>query len=74
MTMNRSLWICLLITRVASSWGLLRGADSASTKAKPQADSEGYAFAASHDEIVERAKKEGKLAVIRSLGPQTFKT
>ena len=74
MIMNRSVWVCLVITLNCLVMGSAFGADSASTKGKQQADSEGYAFAASHDEIVERAKKEGKLAVIRSLGPQTFKS
>ena len=73
MTMNRRAGICLILTMCFLSTRPALGADSASTQAKQKAEAEGYVFAASHDEIVDRAKKEGKLAVIRSLGAQTFK-
>jgi hypothetical protein len=50
------------------------GAESAVQKAKQSAEGEGYLNLGSHDEIVERAKKEGgKLRIIRSLSAETFK-
>src|SRR5262245_888371 len=42
-------------------------------KAKKEAEAVGYTFIASHDEIVARAKKEGKLRVNSGLEPQNFK-
>ena len=37
-------------------------------KAKQEAEAKGYLFAASHDEIVANAKKEGKLRVLGVFG------
>jgi iron(III) transport system substrate-binding protein len=42
-------------------------------KAKQEADAKGFTFAASQEEIVANAKKEGKLRVMGSLGAQTLK-
>ena len=42
-------------------------------KAKQEAEAKGFIFAASQDEIVAHAKKEGKLRVMGSLGAQTLK-
>jgi hypothetical protein len=42
-------------------------------KAKQDAESKGYTFESSHDDIVGRAKKEGKLRVLSGLNPETFK-
>jgi ABC-type Fe3+ transport system substrate-binding protein len=42
-------------------------------KAKQAADAKGYAFIASHNEVLAGAKKEGKLRVQSSLDPNTFK-
>jgi ABC-type Fe3+ transport system substrate-binding protein len=42
-------------------------------KAKKEAEAKGYLFAASHDEIVNRAKQEGKLRVIVSLDARILK-
>jgi ABC-type Fe3+ transport system substrate-binding protein len=42
-------------------------------KAKQEAEAKGYIFLANHDEIVERAKKEGKLRVLSSQQPVTIK-
>lgn len=47
------------------------GADPSAVRAKQKAESEGYVFITSHDEIVEKAKREGKLAVIRGLQSET---
>jgi iron(III) transport system substrate-binding protein len=43
-------------------------------KAKQDAETKGYAFSATHDEIVIGAKKEGKLRVLGSFSPLTYKT
>lgn len=42
-------------------------------KAKQEAEAKGFIFAASPEEIVAQAKKEGKLRVMVSLGAQTLK-
>lgn len=42
-------------------------------KAKQGAEARGYLFEASHEQIVAKAKKEGKLRVISSLDPETYK-
>jgi len=42
-------------------------------KAKQEADAQGYIFPTSHDEIMAGARKEGKLRVLPSLDPTTYK-
>lgn len=42
-------------------------------KAKKEAEAKGFIFETSHDEIVARAKKEGKLRVLSTLDPSSFK-
>ena len=46
---------------------------SALQKAKQEAEAKGYTFFTSHDEIVARAKKEGRLRVIAEMEPPTIK-
>src|SRR5262245_52398066 len=41
-------------------------------KAKQEAEAKGYLFEASHEEILAKAKKEGKLQVLNSLNPDIF--
>src|SRR4026207_215525 len=58
--------------------GLLlpRGANAATPsllKARQAAQANGFVFEASHDEILAKAKKEGKLRVISSLDKETYK-
>jgi hypothetical protein len=48
-------------------------ASPAVLKAKQSAEAQGFMFETSHDEIVAKAKKEGKLRVITSLDPETYK-
>ena len=48
-------------------------ANPAIPKAKQEAEAKGYIFAASHEEILTNAKKEGKLRVMGSLDAQTLK-
>jgi ABC-type Fe3+ transport system substrate-binding protein len=45
----------------------------ASLKAQKEAESKGYLFVASHDEIISRAKKEGRLSIIVSLSDDVLK-
>jgi len=42
-------------------------AAAAATKAKPEAETKGYTFELSHDDIVSKAKREGRLRVMSSL-------
>ena len=65
--------IYLILITCSLAVGHALGADSSATKAKQKAESEDYVFIGSHDEIVEKAKKEEKLGVIRLLGPDSFK-
>jgi ABC-type Fe3+ transport system substrate-binding protein len=60
-------WVAASTVRAAAapSAGLL--------KAKQEAEAKGYVFVASHQEIVERAKKEGKLRVFSSQEPAAIK-
>jgi iron(III) transport system substrate-binding protein len=58
----------LLISLAILNTSVLAAEPSAALlKAKKEAEAKGYLFAASHDEIVSRAKQEGKLRVIVSL-------
>jgi iron(III) transport system substrate-binding protein len=43
-------------------------------KAKQQADAKGYTFIPNHDEIVAKAKKEGKVRVIAAMQPSDIRT
>lgn len=49
------------------------GASPAVLKAKKDAEAKGYIFEISHDEIVAKAKKEGKLRVVSTLEPAVIK-
>ena len=70
--MNRWARICFILTVCVLPLEAALGAESAAIKAKQKAEAEGYVFVTNHDEIVEKAKKEGKLRVIRSLSSETF--
>ncbi len=48
-------------------------AASAATKAKQEAEIKGYAFELSHDDIVSKAKREGRLRVMSSLEGEMLK-
>jgi iron(III) transport system substrate-binding protein len=60
-----------------SCWAFLTsavfGADATLVSAKKAAESKGYIFETSHDEIVAKAKKEGKLRVLVALDPRAIK-
>jgi len=63
------LLVALLLFNFGLSAANLYAADPtpAQFKAKKEADAKGFLFAASHDEIVSKAKKEGRLHVVVSL-------
>jgi ABC-type Fe3+ transport system substrate-binding protein len=60
------LWLISSLVFAASSSPVL-------SKAKQEAEAKGFIFETSHDEIVANAKKEGKLRVMSSLDPGSFK-
>ena len=63
-----------LLYFVLSSWWLVTGAASSSPallKAKQEAEARGYLFETSRDDIVAKAKNEGKLRVLASSAPET---
>jgi len=60
-----SFCLCNMVSAASSS--------SALQKAKQEAEAKGYTFFTSHDEIVARAKKEGRLRVIAEMEPPTIK-
>src|SRR5918992_2801023 len=73
-----SLRIALLLAALLNNSWFDRAAHSqtpgpALFKAKQEAEAKGYIFLTNHDEIVERAKKEGKLRVLSSQQPVTIK-
>ena len=61
------LFLGLLVSRSAIA------ATPALLKAKQGAEARGFLFESGHEQIVAKAKKEGKLRVISSLDPETYK-
>jgi len=66
-TADRLITLLLIIFGIADTSIFATELSPALLKAKKEAEGKAYLFAASHDEIVNRAKKEGKLRVIVSL-------
>ena len=64
---DRLFVLLLIIFGIANTSIFAAELSPALLKAKKDAEAKGYLFAASHDEIVSRAKQEGKLRVIVSL-------
>ena len=60
--------LCLPSTR-----GLAAEANPALLRAKKDADAKGYTFITNHDEIVNKAKQEGRLRVLAEMEPPTIK-
>ncbi len=61
-------WVIILIgLAILNTPAFAAEPGAALLKAKKEAETKGYLFAASHDEIVSRAKQEGKVRVIVSL-------
>ena len=71
-----SRYVCLVL--IAACWllpsqALAAAAGAPPPKAKQDAVAKGYIFETSRDEIVAKAKSEGKLRALSSLEPQTIK-
>jgi Bacterial extracellular solute-binding protein len=77
MTQSRYLWVAAFF--IVGSWVETSGVHGATVpgasllKAKQEAEAKGYVFVTTHQEIVERAKKEGKLRVFSSQEPPAIK-
>lgn len=66
--------ILLLLGFSAPGFGLFAAtSDSMLSQVKPKAEGQGYILLSSHDEIVARAKKEGKLRALSLVGQQSYK-
>jgi len=68
----------LILFLVVASWLSSTSAFAAQSSptllnAKKDADAKGYTFITSHDEIVNKAKQEGKLRVLAEMEPTTIK-
>lgn len=70
-----SVFLCsLLVSCFVSLHTLFAAApEAAATNAKKNPGSQGYTFFASHDEVVAKAKKEGKLRALSLIGRQSYK-
>jgi iron(III) transport system substrate-binding protein len=72
----RYLWLAAFFLGSWVGTSTVQGAAAPSApllKAKQEAEAKGYVFVTSHEEIVERAKKEGKLTVLSSQEPAAIK-
>jgi iron(III) transport system substrate-binding protein len=65
--------ILMLLVPAAGVASFAATTSPALLKAKTDSETRGYIFAASHSEIVERARAEGKLRALSSLSPNAFK-
>ena len=63
----------VLILSIMPGTGHAAAAASTTAKAKQEAETKGYAFELSHDDIVSKAKREGKLRVMTSLETEKLK-
>src|SRR5215813_13173159 len=62
-------WACWLVAPITGA----APAAPAAIKVKQEAEARGYAFESSHDDIVARAKKEGRVRVLSSLEGEMLK-
>ena len=73
----KSLGIVKLLLIVAILLGgsrdLAAAASASLAKAKQEAEAKGYVFLSSHEEILSRAKKEGRIRVLSSQDPEAIK-
>ncbi|HKE32298.1 MAG TPA: extracellular solute-binding protein [Candidatus Angelobacter sp.] len=68
-----SIFFSSLFCGIADSALLAAASDPAAIRVKKEAEGKGYIFAATHEEIVSQAKKEGKLRVICSLSAEVLR-
>ncbi len=76
MRVNRFKLLTLSVVLVSCLFGTFAFAASLSPalqKAKQEAEAKGFVFLTSHDEIVNMAKKEGKMNAVASLQPETVR-
>ena len=69
----KALLLLILAGLWVSSYAAAATPSPALLKAKKDAEAKGFLFETSRDEIVAKAKKEGKIRVLSSLDPETFK-
>src|SRR5215510_2322098 len=62
-----------LVGFVIASASFAASTDPVLLKARQEADTKGYLFIANRDEIVAKAKQEGKLRVLTGMEPPTLK-
>src|SRR5262245_3842446 len=65
--------MCVFALSASSSVVFAAAADSALLKAKSEAEAKGYIFETNRDEIVAKAKKEGRMRGLSSLESDTIK-
>ena len=70
---NAGVLLAILSLFVSNSRAFGAAAGDPIAKAKQEAESKSYIFAASHDEIVADAKKEGRLRAVTGLSPSAIK-
>jgi iron(III) transport system substrate-binding protein len=58
---------------IPGSDGFAASSTQSLLKAKQEADAKGYSFVLNHDEVISRAKQEGKLRAVVSLGEDSLK-
>jgi ABC-type Fe3+ transport system substrate-binding protein len=68
-----ALLLLIGIILLTGSGAIAAPASPALLKAKQEAEAKGYVFLTSHEEIVEKAKAEGKLRVLTSQEPEAIK-
>ncbi len=65
--------VLITVILLGGSRDLAVPASASLAKARQEAEAKGYTFLTSHDEILAKAKAEGKLRATTSLSPPTFK-
>ena len=65
--------VLMFLATAAINTNAFAAAAPALQKAKQEAEAKGFTFFNNHDEIVAKAKKEGKIRVLSSLDPDSFK-
>src|SRR5918992_4357810 len=65
--------LLVLVSCLIGSRGFAAAPEAALQRAKEEAEAKGFIFVTSRDEIVAKAKKEGKVRVGSTLDPETYK-
>ena len=72
-TLSLTITVFITVILLGGSRDLAVAASASLAKAKQEAEAKGYTFLTSHDEILTKAKTEGKLRATTSLSPPTYK-